>query len=188
MKPKSPRGPDLVVCPASKVNTAPQGEHKKGWVRSSLRGTSPRPTPSEGWSHSAGAMKQNPPALNRSSVRHPLPRQASGMPPVSHQSHLVPSTAALPTATQTTVKKDRFHNQDQERETWLLKRGLNVERCGPLRSSLLCCCYCVLGRALCCGSSDNLLWFDTVEMCALFMLWSSHSGTIIKKERFKQVR
>lgn len=71
VKPKSPRGPDLVVCPASKVNAAPRGEHKKGWVCSSLRGTSPRPTPTDGWSHSAGAMKQNLPALNRSSVMDP---------------------------------------------------------------------------------------------------------------------
>lgn len=181
VKPKSPRGPDLVVCPASKVNTAPWGEHKKGWVCSSLRGTSPLPTPAEGWSHSAGAMKQNLLALKRSSVMDPLLMEASGMPPVFYQSHLVPSTAALPTATQTTVKKDRFHNQDQELETWLVKRGLNVEHCGPLCSSLLCCCYCVLRSALCCGLSDNLLWFDTMEMCSLFLLLLGRSSKIIKK-------
>lgn len=96
-------------------------------------------------------MKQNLLALNRSSVMDPLLREASGMPPVFYQSHLVPSTAALPTDAQTTVKKDRFHNQDQELETRLVKRGLNVERCGPLCGSPLCCCYCVLGSALCCG-------------------------------------
>lgn len=179
LKPKSPRGPDLVVCPELKVNTASQGEHKKDWVEC---GTCPWPTPTEGWSHSADAMKQNMLALKRSSVMDPILREASGMPPVFYQSHLVPSTAALPTAAKTTVKKDRFHNQDQELETWLFKRGLNVERCGPLCSSLLCCCYCVLGSALCCGLSDNLLWFDTVEMCAPFMLSPGHSGKIIKKK------
>lgn len=157
VKPNSPGGPDLVVRPTSKVNTAPWSEHKKGWVCSSLRGTSPLPTPTEGWSHSADAMKQNLLALNRSSVMDLLLREASGMPPVFYQSHLVPSTPALPTAAQTTVKRDRFHNQDQELETWLVKWGLNVERCGPLCSGLLCCCYCVLGSALCCGVSDNLL-------------------------------
>lgn len=83
-------------------------------------------------------MKQNLPALNRSLVMDPLLGEASGMPPVFYQSHLVPSTAALPTAAQTTVKKDRFHCQDQELETELVKRGLNVERCDPLCSSLLC--------------------------------------------------
>lgn len=71
LKPKSPWGPDLVVCPAMKVNTAPQGEHRKGWVCSSQCGTSLRPIPTEGWSHSANAMKQNLPALNRSSVMDP---------------------------------------------------------------------------------------------------------------------
>lgn len=97
VKPKSPRGSDLVVCPASKVHTTARGEHKKGWVCSSLRGTSPRPTPTKGWSHLADAMKQNLLALNRSTVMDPLPREAGGMPPVFYQSHLVPSTAALPT-------------------------------------------------------------------------------------------
>lgn len=174
VKPKSPRGPDLVVCPASKVNTAPQGEHRKDWVCSRLRGTSPLPKPTEGRSHSADAVKQNLPALNRSSVMDPLLREASGMPPVFYQSHLVPSTAALPTATQTTVKKDHFHNQDQELETWLVKRGLNVERYGPLCSSLLCRCYCVLRSALCCGLSDNLLWFDTGDCtCSVHSLTRS---------------
>lgn len=139
------------------MNTAPRGEHKKGWVCSSLHGTNPRPTPTEAWSHSADAVKQNLLALNRCLEMDPLPREAGGMPLVFYQSHLVPSTIALPTASQTTVKKDRFHNQDQELETWLVKRGLNVEHCGPLCSSLLCCCYCVLGSALCCGGSDNLL-------------------------------
>lgn len=118
---------------------------------------SPTTNAMEGWSHLADAMKQNLSALKRSFVMDPIPMEAGGMPPVFYQNHLVPSTAALPTAAQTTVKKDRFHNQDQQPETWLVKRGLNVERCGPLCSSLLCCCYCVLGSALCCGLSDNLL-------------------------------
>lgn len=181
MKPKSPKGSDLVVCPALKVNTAPQGEYKTGWVCSSLHGTSPRPMSTEGWSHSTDDMKQNLLALNRSSVKYPLFREAIGMPLVYYQSHLVPSTVTLPTATKTTVKKDWFHSQDQELETWLIKRGLNVERCGPHRSNLLCCCYCVLGSALCCGLSDDLLWFDTVEICALLVLWTNYSGKMIKK-------
>lgn len=155
------------------MNTAPWGEHKTGRACSSLRGTRPRPTPTEGWSHSADAMKQNLLALNRSSVMDPLLREASGMPPVFYQSHLVPSTAALPTASQTTMKKDRFHSQDQELETWLVKRGLNVEHCGPLCSNLLCCCYCVLGSTLCCRLSDNLLWFDTVDVCTVRALTRS---------------
>lgn len=130
-------------------------------------------------------MKQNLLALNRSSVMYPLLREAIGMALVYYQSHLVPSTVTLPTATQTTVKKDRFHSQDQELETCLVKRGLNVEHCGLHRSNLLCCCYCVLGRALCCGLSDNLLWFDTVEICALLVLWPGHSGKMGKKRSYK---
>lgn len=55
---------------------------------------------------------------------YPVLREATGMPLVYYHNHLVPSTGALPTATQTVVKKDRFHSQDQELETWLVKRGL----------------------------------------------------------------
>lgn len=78
------------------------------------------PTPNKWWSHSAEAMKQNLLVLNTSFVIDPLPREGDGMSPVFYQSHLVPSTAALPRATQTTLKNDLFHSQDEELETWLL--------------------------------------------------------------------
>ena len=58
------------------------------------------PTPNKGWTHSADAMKQNLLALNRPYVIDPLLGEAVGMPPcLFYQSHLVPSIAALPTAT-----------------------------------------------------------------------------------------
>lgn len=83
-------------------------------------------------------MKFYPPAFNRSRVMSLLPREAGGIPPVFPWSHLVPSTAAVPTGGWTTVRKDHFHSGD-----WDLQ-GLNVNTC----SCLLCFCYCVLVNVL----------------------------------------
>lgn len=82
-----------------------------------------RPAATEEWSHSADAMKPNPVALNGSHVMDPVLGEAGGMPPVCYQSHLVPSTAGLPTAAQTTMKKIVFTVEIRNWRRGCLKGG-----------------------------------------------------------------
>lgn len=108
-------------------------------------------------------MKLNPPAFNRSRVMSLLPREAGGIPPVFPWSHLVPSTAAVPTGGWTTVRKDHFHSGDLDLQ------GLNVNTC----SCLLCFCYCVLVTVLCCGEFVTFFsprGFDSAEISAALTL------------------
>lgn len=154
VKPKSPRGSDLAVPLWRCIQLLEVSTKAAAYLA---------PAPGRGWSHSTDAMKLNPPAFNRSCVMTLLTREAGGMPPVFSWSHLVPSTAAVPTGGWTPVRTDHFHSGDRDLQ------GLNVNECGHFCSSLLCFCYCVLVNALCCGEyvTSSKMWFSE-NICCLY--------------------
>lgn len=112
----------------------------------------------------------------------PLLSEASGMPPVYYQSHLVPGTAALPTATQTTVKRIAFQKSRSETRNGGWLNGVRlVPLCSGVHRAAVVVCL-----EMCPAVGYMVNWFHGEQMRAVFELglfrkvikdeWCKHVG------------